>query len=70
MKQWQCLCGEWVDMSHSGHVHYESTRQPTLEEIVQARIAGQDADALSLVADPTIVKWSPDFPRRDKPDEQ
>lgn len=69
MIQWQCTCGEWVDMSHSGHVHYETVRQPTLEEMVQARIAERDNDALTPVAEATTVKWSPDFPRRDKPSE-
>ena len=69
VRQWQCPCGAWLDMTQSGHVHYDTARQPTLEEMVQARTAGRDEDALVLVADPTVQKWSPDFPRRDKPNE-
>lgn len=69
MRQWQCTCGEWLDMGRAHHVHYENARQPTLEEMVQARQAGHDADALVMVSDPIIVKWSDKFARRDKPDE-
>lgn len=69
MRQWQCPCGEWLDMSQNGHVHYDSARQPSLTEMLQARQAGRDDDALALVAEATTVKWSPDFPRRDKPSE-
>jgi hypothetical protein len=70
MRQWQCLCGEWLDMMQSGHVHYDSVRQPSLGEMVQARLAGHDKDALTRVAEATTVKWSPDFPRRDKPNDR
>lgn len=69
MTQWQCTCGEWLDMSQSSHVHYTGARQPTLAEMLQARESGKDDDALTLVMDPVVVKWSPDFPRRDKPNE-
>lgn len=69
MIQWQCPCGEWIDMSHSRHVHHVSAREPSLDEMVAARRAGREQDALNMVSDISVVNWSPRFPRREKPNE-
>jgi hypothetical protein len=69
MRQWQCPCGTWVDMSHLRHIHQVSGREPTLQEMVAARKAGRDAEATAAVSEISEVHWKPEYPRRDKPDE-
>jgi hypothetical protein len=69
VRQWQCPCGTWVDMSHTKHIHTVNPRQPTLQEMTAARAAGRDQEALAMVSDMQATHWSPDFPRRDKPNE-
>lgn len=69
MKQWLCTCGTWVDGERAKHIHVR-LRQPTLSEMVAARNAGRDEDALNATVDSTEeVVWRTDFPRRDKPDD-
>lgn len=70
MRQWQCPCGAWLDMSFAKHVHKVAARPPTLSEMVAARNAGRDGDALNEVCDLDTVLWKPEFPRRDRPDER
>ncbi len=69
MRQWQCPCGEWLDMSIAKHVHKVATRAPSLSEMIAARNAGRDGDALNEVCDIDTVPWRPEYPRRDRPDD-
>lgn len=69
MRQWQCTCGMWLDMSQLKHIHYINAREPTLAEMKAARMAGRDGDALAMQTDMDAVQWQPNFPRRDKPNE-
>jgi hypothetical protein len=59
----------WLDMSQLKHVHYVNPRAPTLAEMVAARSAGQERNALAMQTDIEAVLWRPEFPRRDKTDE-
>ena len=68
VRQWQCPCGEWLDMSVAKHIHVKLS-EPTLAEMIQCRHAGNDEAALSAKADTTEVIWKPEYPRRDRPND-
>lgn len=69
MRQWQCPCGAWLDMSVARHIHKVDARSPTLSEMIAARNAGHDETALNQVHDIAAILWQPHYPRRDKPDD-
>ena len=69
MRQWQCPCGAWLDMTQLKHIHTVGARQPSLKEMLAARWAGRDGEALAEIGQVDEVTWQPGFPRRDKPND-
>lgn len=69
MRQWQCPCGAWLDMSRPNHIHQVGAREPTVDEMIMARRTGREATALQPIGEISEVRWQPHFPRRDKPNE-
>lgn len=68
MTEWQCpSCGKWHSMNVAKCVHVK-LRHPSLNEMIEARNAGRDGDALNLVGETTEFVWHPDYPRRKVPD--
>lgn len=58
-----------MDMSQLKHAHYGNARQPSLAEMIQARMSGREQDALALQTELHETLWMPEFERRDKPSE-
>lgn len=70
MTEWQCPeCHNWHSMNVAKCVHVK-LRHPSLNEMIAARDAGRDGDALNLVGETTDIVWQPHFKRRTVPDAQ
>lgn len=61
--EWQCACGAWISKAYLRHPHIK-TAEPSVDQLVAARMAGNENPDLDGATEITYGLWSPASPIR------